>query len=903
MTKTNEGRGKTAVSNATPQTNNTAKPLSPSLHPSPVEMSNKSISSEQDHSRHPKQEALITARFLPRGFPVVGLGASAGGLEALERFLAEVPTHSGMAYVIVQHLDPTQKGMMPELLQRATVLPVVQVQDRLKVQPDHVYVIAPNCDMAIIDGVLHLVEPAAPRGQRLPIDFFLHSLADDFRQRAVGVILSGMGADGCAGMRAIKENAGLTFAQEPSEAAFCAMPRSAIDAGVVDVVAAAGDLPAQILAKVRHESVADPDAPITREGELQSGLQKVLILLRARNGQDFSLYKKSTLYRRIERRMGIHKLDRIEAYVRFLQENPQEIDLLSKEFLIGVTRYFRDPASWDQLRDTAFPLLFASRVAGGLLRAWVPGCSTGEEAYSLAITFEEALEKSHPQARFKLQIFATDLDGDAINRARQGHFPATIAADVSPARLARHFVATENGYRVGKSIREMIVFAPQNLIQDPPFTKLDLLLCRNLLIYFSAELQRKILPLFHYSLTPGGVLFMGSSETIGEATALFSPLDASSRLFRRTDVPTHAAQLDFPPPLRNVPAVGSSTSAPLAPDNLQTLSDQLLLRRFSPAAVLVNDRGDIIYINGRTGRYLEPAAGKANWNIHAMAREGLQASIGSALHRVTHDGESIDRNDITFLIDGTAHRIELVVQRLNDPEPLRGMVMIVFHEWPARPKPRKRRTPLDPSTREAQIERELHEAHGQIRLMRQEMQTSQEALKSINEELQSTNEELQSTNEELTTSKEEMQSLNEELQTVNIELQSRVDDLSRANDDMQNLLNSTEIATVFLDNHLNVRRFTPLAARLFKLNAVDAGRPLSDIATELEYPSLDKDARKVLRTLIFCEKQVTTHKHRWFSVRIMPYCTMDNLIEGLVLTFIDISESKFLEAELRAKVR
>jgi len=835
-------------------------------------------------------------------FPVVGIGASAGGLEALERFLSRMPGKSGMAYVIVQHLDPTQKGMMPELLQRVTPLPVIQVRDRLKVRPDHVYVIPPNRDMSILRGALYLFNPAAPRGLRLPIDFFLRSLADDRRQLAVGVILSGMGSDGSAGMRAIKENAGLTLAQEPAEAAFGAMPSSAIDAGVVDIVAPAADLPGRILASLRHDTQAGSGIAAS-DGQLQSGLEKVLILMRTRNGQDFSLYKKSTLYRRIERRMGIHQFDRIAGYVRFLQENPQELDLLFKEFLIGVTRFFRDPAAWDQLRDTAFPLLFERRPAGGQLRAWVPGCSTGEEAYSLAMCFEEALEKLRPAARFTLQIFATDLDADAIDRARQGHFPPNIAADVSSERLARHFIASDNGYQVVKTIREMVVFAPQNLIQDPPFTKLDLLLCRNVLIYFSTELQRKILPLFHYSLTPGGVLFIGSAETIGEATDLFAPLDARSRIFRRTDVPAHAGELDFPARFRSLPETGVDTPSPPTPANLQGLTDQLLLRAFSPAAVLVTERGDIVYINGRTGRYLEPAAGKANWNIHAMAREGLRSAIDSALHQVTREGGRIERSDLGIADDHAGHRVRLVVQRIEEPEPLCGMVMIVFHEEPPRPEARRRRSAAHRSAREADLELELQQAQEQIRTMREEMQTSQEALKSINEELQSTNEELQSTNEELTTSKEEMQSLNEELQTVNIELQSRVDDLSCANDDMQNLLNSTEIATIFLDNQLNIRRFTPLATRVFKLNAVDAGRPLSDIATDLEYPSLDEDAREVLRTLIFCEKQIATHDRRWFTVRIMPYRTMDNLIEGLVITFIDISAAKRLEAELRASVR
>ena len=833
-------------------------------------------------------------------FPIVGIGASAGGLEALEQFLTRVPADSGMAYVIVQHLDPTHKGMMPELLQRATAMPVLQAKNRLKVKPDHVYVIPPNRDMSILRGALYLFEPVAPRGLRLPIDFFLRSLADDRHQLAVGVILSGMGSDGSAGLHAIKENAGLALAQDPASAAFSAMPRSAIDAGVVDIVAPAAELPGRIVSSIRHGTHATAE-PAT-DGQLQSGLEKVLILLRAHNGQDFSLYKKTTLYRRIERRMGIHQIDRIATYVRFLQENPQELELLFKEFLIGVTTFFRDPAAWNSLRDTALPALFERRSTGHVLRAWVAGCSTGEEAYSLAIVFKEAMEKHKPARRLSLQIFATDLASDAVERARLGHYPATIVADVSPERLARFFTATDNGYQVCKEIREMVVFAQQNLIQDPPFTKLDLMLCRNLLIYFSSELQKKLLPLFHYSLANGGLLFLGNSESVGSAADLFNPLDATAHIFRRIDIPAQVIEIDFPTRFRSFPVGEGETKAVLPPANLQSLADQLLLRQFAPAAVLVNDRGDIIYINGRTGRYLEPAAGKANWNIHAMAREGLRGEIGSALHQVTRNRGRIERTDIRMTDDGAARRVGLIVQMVEEPEPLRGMVMVVFAELPALPDTRKPRGRTPHGARQAELEQELQQARDEIRTIREEMQASREELKSANEELQSTNEELQSANEELTTSKEEMQSLNEELQTVNAELQSKVDDLSSTNNDMQNLLNSTEVATVFLDNRLHVRRFTPLATRIIKLIAADAGRPLSDLVSDLDYPDLEEDAREVLRTLVFSEKQIATRDGRWFTVRIMPYRTTDNVIEGVVITLLDISVAKRLEAELRAAV-
>lgn len=842
-------------------------------------------------------EAEDTVSKSGAAFPVVGIGASAGGLEALERFLAHVPADSGIAYVVIQHLDPTHVGMMPELLQRATSMPVQQAKNRMRVKPDHIYVIPPNRDMSILHGVLYLFEPRAPRGQRLPIDFFFKSLAEDLRQRAVAVVLSGMGSDGTAGLRSIKENAGIAAAQEPESAAFSAMPQSAIDSGLVDVIGLAEQLPARIINSLRYGTQPEPDDEFG-DSQLRSGLDKVLILMRMHNGQDFSLYKKSTLYRRIERRMGVYQIERIADYVRFLQENPQELDLLFKEFLIGVTSFFRDPKAWDSLRDLALPALLDRSRGSRALRAWVPGCSTGQEAYSLAICFREAIAQLKPAGRFSLQIFATDLDADAIARARQGHYPATIAAEVSVERLARFFVAEEDGYQVGKEIREMVVFAPQNVIQDPPFTKLNLLVCRNVQIYFGPDLQKKLLPLFHYSLAPGGVLFLGTAETLGEATELFSPLDARARIFWRNDVPSQTPDLDFPIHRPTPTAAGVQDPSPPQPKSLQSLADQLLVHQFAPAAVLVNDRGDIVYINGRTGRFLEPAAGKANWNIHAMARPGLRDDLGSALYQVSHTRGRVERSDLVLVDDGVTRRVAIAVQMIEEPEPLRGMILIAFSEPPGPPEPGRAKKTTN--SQQQDLERAIAQAHLDYRNLRDEMQGSQEALRSTNEELQSTNEELQSTNEELATSKEEMQSLNEELQTVNIELQSKLDDLSRVSSDMENLLNSTQIATIFLDRELRIRRFTPFAAKIIKLIATDCGRPLSDLVSDLDYPSLEGDAIQVLRTLVFSEKEARTHDGRWFSVRIMPYRTMDNVIDGVVITLTDISVAKRLEAQLRA---
>ncbi|MBT1074721.1 chemotaxis protein CheB [Geobacter grbiciae] len=851
----------------------------------------------------PAQNALSGQESPP--FPIVGIGASAGGLEALEQFLRHVPQGCGMAFVIVQHLDPTHKGILPELLQRTTGMALFQARDRMRVKPDCVYVIPPNKDMSILHGVLHLFEPTAPRGLRLPIDFFLRSLAEDQQERSIGVILSGMGSDGTMGLRAIKEKAGVVLVQEPASARFDSMPRSAIDAGLADLVAPAEDLPVKIIDYLRHARVLiRTERPL--EEKDQSALEKVLILLRAKTGHDFSLYKKTTMYRRIERRMGIHQIDRIAAYVRYLQDNSQEVELLFKELLIGVTSFFRDPAAWEQLKGEFIPALLAERPAGGVLRAWSAGCSTGEEAYSLAIAFREALEQAKPTESFKLQIFATDLDRDAIDKGRQGVYPANIAADVSPERLRRFFVQEGSGYRVGKEIREMVTFATQNIIMDPPFTKLDILICRNLLIYLTPELQKKLLPLFHYSLNPGGILFLGSAETVSTFTDLFAPLNTKSRLFRRRESVLSAEPVAFPSSfVPALPGVPKELTMMKPAANLQTLADQLLLQHFSPPAVLVNDKGDILYISGRTGKYLEPAAGKANWNIFAMAREGLRFDLGSAFQKAVRHKEAITLKGLKVGENGATQTVDVTVQAIEEPEALRGMVMIVFTDVATPPEKKasgRSRSSSSDNIRVLELEQELQQVREELQTTREEMQSSQEELKSTNEELQSTNEELQSANEELTTSREEMQSLNEELQTVNAEQQSKMDELSRMNNDMRNLLNSTEIVTVFLDNDLHVRRFTTGANKLFKLIPGDVGRPLSDIASDLLYPGMTEEAREVLRTLVFSEKQVAATDGRWFSVRIMPYRTMEDVIGGVVITFADITAAKTLETELREEI-
>ena len=836
-------------------------------------------------------------------FPIVGIGASAGGLEALDQFLSHVPADCGLAFVIVVHLDPLHKGTMPELLQRSTAMKVEQVRDRVTVRPNQVYLIPPNRDLSFLHGVLHLFEPSPAHGLRLPIDFFFRSLAADLKERGIGVILSGMGSDGTLGLRAIKEAAGLTLVQDPAEAKFDGMPRSAIEAGLADIVAPAGELCAHLLAYLHPTVPTLPGEPILL-AEDHSGLEKVIILLRNHTGHDFSLYKKSTLYRRIERRIRLQQLDKIAQYVRYLQENPPERDLLFKELLIGVTSFFRDPSAWQHLRDEVFPALLARRPGGGPLRAWVAGCSTGEEAYSLGIVFREVLENSAPDQPYSLQIFATDLDPDAIVTARLGFYPQNITADVAPERLRRFFVKEEDGgYRIGKEVREMVIFAEQNVIQDPPFTKMDLLICRNLLIYMTAELQRQLLALFHYSLNPGGVLFLGTAETVGGSSELFSTLDGKWRFFRRETPSLGEAPMHFAFPAARVLAEGPPDIAlSPAPVNLKALLDQVLLERVTPVSILATAKGEILFTTGRTGKYLEPVVGQASLNLFAMAREGLRdilPSLCQQAQQLAGVTPAVQRG-LRIRTNGSFQVVDLSIHELRDPEPLRGMLLLVFTEVAAAPVPRRGRrhagtgaqTPLPE-------ELELQQLRESLQTTREEMQTSQEELKSANEELQSTNEELQSTNEELTTSKEEMQSLNEELQTVNTELQAKVENLSRVNDDMKNLLDSTEIATLFLEEDLRIRRFTSQAAKLINLIPGDVGRPITHIASEVLYPELAQDVAEVLRSLIFREKLIGTQDGRWFNARIMPYRTLDNRIDGVVVTLVDMTKSKQLENELR----
>lgn len=856
----------------------------------------------QTPTHHPPTQAALATR-------VVGLGASAGGLGALEDFFRQVSPGSGLAYVVVQHMDPTRPAMLCALLQRVTRLPVQEAVDHQAIEPDAVYVIPPDKVLTIEHGRLRLVAPTQPRGMRLPIDVMLNSLARDQGERAVGVVLSGMGTDGTTGLQAIRSQGGLTLAQSPETAQFDSMPCSAIHAACVDIVAPPGDMPARILRVVESaSSTADDTAPGTASDRasgtppstLDPSLTVILNLVRDHSKRDLSLYKASTVLRRIERRVAVHGLDSMAAYAALLEHNPQELDLLFAEMLIGVTSFFRDPDVWQEVRRQIQTDLHNAPPTESGMRAWVVGCSTGEEAYTLAMVFHEAQDGL--ALRRPLQIFATDLSAEAIAVARKGFYPAKAVAGVSPDRLKRFFTAQDNGFVIDQSIRDMVLFAQHDVILDPPFTKLDILSCRNVLIYFNATLQSRLMPLFHYSLRPGGLLLLGGSETVGRSPALFSPLSSKSRLYRRNDHIPKVMSVEFP--INRLAGAHKKTEEPLVPTsefhpppNLQFMADQLLLQGYAPAAVLVNEAGDILYISGRTGRYLEPAAGKANWNIHVMARASLRSHLAVALRQAIQQDQVMELSGLQ-IEDDPRRLLEVTIQPIHEPLALRGMVMVVFKEVP-KPPTRRSRKPASAQDIDTALMDELQRSRDEANILRQEMQASKEELQAANEALQSANEELQSANEELTTSKEEAQSMNEELQTINGELQTKLDDLALAQSDMQNLLNSIDIATLFLDDDLHVRRYTEQATSIFHLREGDIGRPLSDLATTLDYPSLYSDAKETLRTLSSCEKEIATTDGRWFSVRIMPYRTQSNMIQGTVLTFVNITVAKELESRLR----
>jgi two-component system CheB/CheR fusion protein len=861
----------------------------------------------------------------PEGaFPIVGIGASAGGLAAFESFFSGMPTGTdpGMAFILVQHLAPDHKSILTDLIRRYTRMQVFEVEDGMVVQPNCAYIIPPGHDMAFLHGTLHLLEPTTPRGQRLPIDFFFRSLAEDQHERAIGIILSGTGSDGTLGVRAIKGEGGMVMAQDTASTEFNGMPRSAIDTGLVDYTLPPSEMPAQLIAYALH-TASNPRVPgILPTPKAESAIKKVFILLRTHTGHDFSQYKPSTIYRRIERRMAVSRIETVDDYVKYLQQMPTEVAALFRDLLIGVTSFFRDPEAFSVLERQAIPLLFQGKPAGASIRVWAVGCSTGEEAYSLAFLLAEHVEAL--KQGFAVQVFATDIDAQAIATARAGRYPASIASDLSPERLARFFTAEADGsaYRVQKSIRDLLVFSEQDVIKDPPFSKLDLISCRNLLIYLGPELQKKLIPIFHYALNPNGVLFLGTSEGVGDSARLFAGLDRKAKLYQRKTAPHDlqvAALGRFPPSSTATGGLfprGAAKPFATAKQSLRELTEQALLRHIVAVGALVNDQGDILYMYGRSGMFLELAPGPAGINnILKTAREGLRGDLTSTLRKATSTRDVVRCPGLRVKTTGDLIAVNLTIQPMlagvsGSPEP--PLYLVILEEAPL-PEPvlgaQAAVCGAQSATGEGQtsdasadlpaLRLELRAKEEYLQSANEELQSSTEELKSSNEEMQSVNEELQSTNEELETSKEELQSLNEELATINNELQTKVVDLSRANNDMNNLLAGTGIGTVFVDHQQRILRSTPAANAIINLIPSDVGRPVHHFVTNLMgYDSLMADINHVLNTLIPIEVDVQAKAGPWYRLRILPYRTIDNMIEGAVISFLDISEMKRVAAAL-----
>jgi two-component system CheB/CheR fusion protein len=835
--------------------------------------------------------------------PVVAIGASAGGLEAFQELFRHMPADTGYAFVLIQHLSPRHETLIPELLAPLTPMSVRTVEDETLIHANHVYVMPTHGTLTIDDCVLYLSRPPRTRGRRSPIDRFFRSLAEDQEDEAVAIVLSGTGTDGALGLKAVKERGGLTLVQAPETARYDSMPRGAVLTGAVDYILAVEQMPSRLVEHLRRVRDGQGGNPERFREEIAGHLGKICAILRRDTGHDFRHYKQSTLVRRVRRRMSEARSASVYAYVESLDHEPKEVEQLFRDLLISVTHFFRDTEAFDLLAAKVIPRLFDGKDADGFVRVWVPGCATGEEAYSLAILLREHM--AGLAAPPKVQVFATDIDAQALETARQALYPEGIAGQISPERLERFFVRHGNMFQVAREIRDLCLFSLHNLIGDPPFSRLDLVSCRNLLIYLESDLQKKVIALCHYALRPGGFLFLGPSEMVAGQPELFRTIDKKQRIFQSRDT---VSRPPFSFPLSERGRIGIRPSeehprrvAPRQQEVARTF-ETVLLESFAPACVVVNEWGDIIYFSPRTGRYLEPPSGTPTVNVIDMARKGLRLDVRTALHKAVNSRVQVVHENVAFELDGGTHRVNVVVRPMPELGEDPGLFMVVFQEVvaPAGEAHNDWEPGAilgdDPMVR--RLEAELRSTKDHLQATLEELESSNEELVSSNEELLSMNEELQSANEELQTSKEELQSVNEELETVNAELKKKLEELDRANGDLQNLLRSTRIATVFVDRELRIKKFTPAAVEIFRLIDGDIGRPIADIVPRFSGGDLAGDIREVLRTLAPRERQVAVEEgEAWYLLRILPYRTVEDVIDGVVLTFLDIAELKRAEAE------
>lgn len=845
----------------------------------------------------------------PNRFPIVGIGASAGGLEAFTALFKALLPDLGMAYVLVPHLDPQRESAIATILSRITRMSVVQIEDGMTIQPDCVYVIPPNCDLAVAGLQLRLTPRERTRTINATIDIFLRSLACEHGQRAIGIVLSGTASDGTLGLTAIKGEGGITFAQDPSSAKYDGMPASAIAAGCVDFILPPEEI-AQELGRIRrHPYVSGiSDAPLdAMEEATEVYMAQVFRLLRRATRVDFSEYKPPTIGRRIQRRMLLHRIGKLVDYLALLERDRNEVDALYQDLLINVTSFFRNPQAFQALKQVVYPEILRARRGGNTpLRIWVPGCSTGEEAYSHAISLVEFL--SEERTEVPIQIFGTDLSEPAVQRARAGVYKESIEADVNPARLRRFFHRSESGYQISKTIRDLCIFSTQNIFSDPPFSRMDLVSCRNVMIYLSQALQKRVIPIFHYALNPAGFLMIGNTEgLLGAGPELFEMADKKQKIYRKTLVST-PAPLSLPMGLRDPDGAAAQSPAPLlkagdsgkVPLELQREADRLLLARYSPPAVVVNEQMEILQTRGRTGGLLELAPGKASLNLLKMARSGLLFELQSALEEARSKGTEAVRPGLRVDNNGAGMTTTIRVLPFRTPMHSRPSFLVIFEPAPADPEVQSARDaePFAESER-ADKERQITQLRQELSATREYLQSiiemheaTNEKLQSANEEIQSVNEELQSTNEELQTSKEELESANEELHTVNEEMQHRNDLLTQLNNDLTNLLNSVNLAMVMVSSDLSVRRFTPQATAVLGLGPSDIGRPIPRLKLRIDVRRLEQMMLDVIEQVQPKQSDVQDEDGRRFSLRITPYRTLDNRIDGVVLTVVDRQAGK-----------
>ncbi|HVZ10591.1 chemotaxis protein CheB [Rhodopila sp.] len=831
--------------------------------------------------------------------PIVGIGASAGGVKALQSFFEALPENPNAAFVVVVHLDPESRSQLPNILASRTSMPVVQVEQTEKLENNHVYVIAPNSRLVISDHTISASPFDEPRYQRAPIDLFFRSLAEQHSDGfAYAVVLTGAGSDGAIGVKAIKGSQGIVLVQDPNEAEFPSMPRSAIAAEVADFV-----LPIRDLARQLVELLQSAKPMVAGVDSDDESLRRILAHLRVRVGHDFSLYKRATILRRIFRRTQVTRSESLAAYYAFLRENAEEAQALFSDFLISVTTFFRDPAAFEMLGQEVIPQLLEGKETGGSVRVWVPGCATGEEVYSIGILLLEAAGRR--EMRPEIQVFGSDLDSAALAVAREGRYPSAIEADVSEERLRRFFQREGDHYRVRRELRDIVLFASHSLLRDPPFSRQDMISCRNLLIYLDRDLQQQVCNTFHYALNPNGFLFLGGAENADHPAGLFRALDRDARIYRsvalagerRPALPILLGPRQQPAGAQAAPRLTSGQTTADA-----TLHRQML-ERVAPPSMLVDENYSAVHLSEHAGRFLQLSGGPVSTEAVDLVREELRFDLRTALHRAFERGEATLSMPISVQFNGAGHRVYMQVKPVvQENDPVR-YALVLFIEGEAVENDNLETTDRKAEGATNQIVKKLQEelqlAHSRLRATREDSEATNEELRAANEELQSINEEYRSTSEELETSKEELQSINEELQTVNNELKLKLESVSRAHSDLQNLMAATDFGTLFLDPSLRIKRFTPRLMELFNITVSDEGRPITDFTHQLDYDGLADHALAVLRDLVPVQHEVGSRTGAWYLVRIRPYRTVDDKIDGVVATFVDITERRLAEEALR----